>query len=113
MEKQANTKRMNFSFQTHNLVLLKMQPYLQSSIQKRSSQKLAPRFFGPFSVIKWIEEVAYLLDIPSSSWIHSVVHVSLLRPYFGKTQAMDFRPLPPHHNLTYHVDPEATYKTQQ
>lgn len=99
MEKQANIKRKAFTFQPKDLVLIKLQPYQQATVHKRVSQKLAPRFFGPFTIIKRIREVAYLLDLPSSSRIHPIFHVSLLRPYFGDTLAFDFQPLPPHFDL--------------
>lgn len=94
MEKQANQKRMTYTFQPDNLVPLKLQPYRQNTMKKRTSEKLAKRFFGPFKIIKYVGEVAYLLDLPSSSHIHPVVHVSLLRPYFGTEPKTDFRLLP-------------------
>ncbi|XP_058746621.1 uncharacterized protein LOC131619549 [Vicia villosa] len=83
MEKQANKKRTDYAFKEGDLVLLKLQSYRQSTVANRSSHKLAKRFFGPFKVIKRVGTVAYLLDLPSSSRIHPVVHVSLLRPYFS------------------------------
>ncbi|XP_058783174.1 uncharacterized protein LOC131657833 [Vicia villosa] len=94
MEKQANKTRIAYSFQPGDSVLLKLQPYRQTTVQKRSSKKLTKRFFGPFKVIKRVGEVSYLLDLPSSSHIHPVVHVSLLRPYFGSEPESDFCPLP-------------------
>ncbi|XP_058775850.1 uncharacterized protein LOC131650137 [Vicia villosa] len=96
MEKQANVKRLDYTFKVNDLVLLKLQPYRQHTVHRRSSQKLAPRFFGPFTVIKRIGQVAYMINLPSSSRIHPVVHVSLLRPYFGTTPEEDFEPIPPY-----------------
>ncbi|XP_058755573.1 uncharacterized protein LOC131628770 [Vicia villosa] len=83
MEKQANTKRRNVTFVEGDWVLLKLQPYRQTTVQHRSSQKLAQRYFGPFRVIKRTGTVNYLLDLPSSSRIHPIVHVSLLKAYHG------------------------------
>lgn len=85
---------MAYTFQPDDLVLLKLQPYRQNTVKKRTSEKLAKRFFSPFKIIKHVGEMAYLLDLPSSLWIHPVVHVSLLRPYFGTEPTTDFRPLP-------------------
>lgn len=73
-------------------MLLKLQPYCQHTVIKRTLQKLAKRFFGPLKIIKRIEKVAYMLDLPSSSRILSVMHVSLLRPYFGSNPHGDFWP---------------------
>lgn len=82
MEKQENKKRTDLAFKEGDLVLSKLQPYRQHTISNRTTHKLAKRFFGAFKIIKKVDTVAYLLDLPSSSRIHPVVHISLLRPYF-------------------------------
>jgi hypothetical protein len=48
MEAQANKKRKNCTFTPGDLVLLRLQPYRQKTVQRRTSQKLSKRFFGPF-----------------------------------------------------------------
>lgn len=45
--------------------------------------------------------ITYMLDLPSSSRVHSVVHVSLLKPYFGTQLHEDFCPLPSHKKLYF------------
>jgi len=52
---------------------------------RRPSDKLDYRRLGPFHVSKQINEVAYMLDLPSSMKIHPVFHVSLLEPYRKST----------------------------
>jgi len=43
--------------------------------------KLAPRQYGPFTVVTKISDVAYQLKLPNAWKIHNVFHVSLLTPY--------------------------------
>lgn len=45
--------------------------------------KAGQAFFGPSLVRRRIAVVAYELELPTSSRIHHVVHVSLLRAYHG------------------------------
>lgn len=44
------------------------------------SKKSGPKFLGPFSVKRRINEVAYELELPESLRVHPVFHVSLLKP---------------------------------
>ncbi|MGJ2631373.1 hypothetical protein ACR8J5_22370, partial [Salmonella enterica subsp. enterica serovar Paratyphi A] len=46
--------------------------------------KLAKRYYGPFQVLKPINEMAYKLKLPSHWFIHNDFHVSLLKPYKGE-----------------------------
>ena len=45
--------------------------------------KLAKRYYGPFQVLKHINEMAYQLKLPRNWLIHNAFHVSLLKPYKG------------------------------
>jgi hypothetical protein len=59
--------------------------------KKGRSEKLLPRFIGPYTIIERINDVAYKIDLPSSLRIHNVFHVSLLKPYIDGSEAFPNR----------------------
>jgi len=85
MKMQADKGRSDRSFQVGDSVYLKLQPYVQSSLAPRANQKLAFKFFGPYKVIGKVGPVAYKLQLPSSTSIHNVFHVSQLKQAIPKT----------------------------
>ena len=66
-------------------VYLKLQPYVQSSLAPRANHKLAFNFFGPYQVIAKVGPVAYKLQLPPTSSIHNVFHVSQLKQALPKS----------------------------
>ena len=85
MKKQADKHRSERSFEVGDMEFLKLQPYVQSSLAPRANQKLAIQFFGPFPVISRVGSVAYKLQLPGSSLVHSVFHVSQLKKAKGES----------------------------
>ena len=77
------------------MVFLRLQPYKQTSIKASGVEKLKPQFYGLYKVIKKIGGVAYELQIPSTSWIHNIFHVSRLKKVLGQhiTPCLDLPPL--------------------
>ena len=93
MVQQANKHRRDRQFKIGDWVLVKLQPFRQTTVAHRLNSKLSRRYFGPFEVIGCAGPVAYTLQLPQTSRIHPTFHVSLLKPYFGPTPATCF-PLP-------------------
>lgn len=60
----ADRKRTERSFEVGDQVLLKLQPYRQTSIRGSMSQKLGPRYYGPYPVTAKIGSMAYQLQLP-------------------------------------------------
>ncbi|XP_059075155.1 uncharacterized protein LOC131074670 [Cryptomeria japonica] len=79
----ADQQRIEHTFELGNMVYLRLQPYRQSTLKKSGVEKLNPRFYRPFRVNKRIGEVAYELELPASSRIHNVFHMSRLKKALG------------------------------
>lgn len=76
MSQQANKHRSDRQFAIGDFVYLKLQPYRQHSLRNNSFHKLLPKFYGPFKVLDRMGQTAYQLELPATSEIHNVFHVS-------------------------------------
>ncbi|GKA32478.1 putative reverse transcriptase domain-containing protein [Tanacetum coccineum] len=79
-QKSYADKRMKpLEFSVGDYVLLKVSPW-KGVICFGKKGKLAPRFVGPFEIIKKVGHVAYQLDLPKElNGVHGTFHVSNLK----------------------------------
>jgi hypothetical protein len=76
---KEDKRRQERTFQVGDWVYVKLQPYIQQCVQRRSNNKLSFKYFGPYLILQCIGNVAYKLQLPTSSKIHPVLHVSQLK----------------------------------
>jgi hypothetical protein len=75
----ADKNRCEASFNPGDFAYLKVSP-IRGTRRFQVHGKLAPRYIGPYKVLKRIGAVAYRLELPEEmSDIHPVFHVSQLR----------------------------------
>ncbi|XP_041001703.1 uncharacterized protein LOC121247415 [Juglans microcarpa x Juglans regia] len=94
MKNYADKNRIEQQFMVREWVYLRLQPYQQKSVAARRNMKLEPHFYSPFRVAQRLGLVAYRLELPSTSQIHPVFHVSCLKKKIGD-QIQPLATLPP------------------
>ncbi|KAG6397757.1 hypothetical protein SASPL_144218 [Salvia splendens] len=87
MTVSANKRRRDVEYGVGDLVYLSFRPHRQATLFSARNRKLAPRYFGPFGIEARIGSTAYPLQLPVSSRIHPVFHVSLLKRAIGEEVA--------------------------
>ena len=84
MKQQAYQHRSERSFEEGDWVFVRLQPYKQMSLEKlNKDNKLAPKYYGPYKVLQNIGSMAYKLELPTTSRVHPVFHVSCLKKVIG------------------------------
>ena len=64
MKQQANQGCSEHQFAKGDQVFLRLQPYKKTSLKAEQCQKLAPKFYGPYTVLKRMGQVTYQLLCP-------------------------------------------------
>ncbi|TQD79411.1 hypothetical protein C1H46_035018 [Malus baccata] len=93
MKQQADKHCSERSFEVGDMVFLRLVPYHHQSLTKHHFHKLQPRFYGPFKVLQKVGSVAYKIDLPATSKLHLIFHVSCLKKQLG-TGIVPSTPLP-------------------
>jgi hypothetical protein len=83
MKQQADQGLSECHFAEGDQVFLRLQPYKQTPLKVEHCQKIAPKFYGPYTVLKRVGQVAYQLALLSQSKLHPVFHVSCLKKVIG------------------------------
>ena len=84
MKQQADQHHSERSFDVGDWVFLRLQPYKQKSLkQAKKDNKLLPKCCGPYKVLQKIGTMAYKLELPTSSRVHPLFHVSCLTKVIG------------------------------
>jgi hypothetical protein len=66
------------------IIFLDLSWFLTMSLkQAKKDNKLSPKYYGPYKVLQKIGTMAYTLEIPASSRVHPVFHVSCLKKVIG------------------------------
>ena len=83
MKQQADQGHFERQFAEGDQMFLPLQPYNKTSLKAKNCQKLVPKFYGPYTILKCVGHVAYPLSFPSHSKLHPIFHVSRLKKVIG------------------------------
>lgn len=83
MKVYAHQHRTDRQYEVNDMVYLRIQPYMQNAFGLRGSLKLRSKYYGPFKIIARVGEVSYKLQLPDTTNIHPVFHISHLKNHVG------------------------------
>jgi hypothetical protein len=83
MKQQSDHGLSKHQFVEGDQVFLRLQPYKKTSLKAKHCQKLVPKFYGPYTILKCVGQVSYQLALPSHSRLHTIFHVSFLKKVIG------------------------------
>ena len=110
----ADRRRRPFEFQEGDYVFLKVSPK-KGVFRFGKKGKLAPRYIGPFEVIKVVGKAAYPLQLPAQlSEVHDVFHVSMLRKCLSDaTPVVNLEDIEVQDGVTYEEQPVRILDTKE
>jgi hypothetical protein len=79
MKKFVDQKRSGRQFMVGDMVYLKLQPYRQHAFDLPQHLNLMTKYYGPFKILSKTGPAAYKLQLPTTTEIHLVFHVSQLK----------------------------------
>ena len=78
----------------------------------KKHKKLSPKYYGPYKILKNIGTMPYKLELPASSRVHPIFHVSCLKKVIGdKLQVQTILPELDEEGKTI-LEPEAVTETR-
>jgi hypothetical protein len=83
MKQQADQGLSERQFAEGDQVFLRLQPYKQTSLKAEHCQKLAPKFYGPYTVLKPCGTSHISVSSAQSVEATSIFHVSCLKKVIG------------------------------
>ena len=92
MKAAKDSNRRDIAFKEGDLVYLKLRPYRMRVLSKKFNEKLAPKYFGSYAILKQVNAIAYKLALPAECRLHLVFHASQLKKVVGNPD--QFLPLP-------------------
>ena len=112
MKQTVDKKRKDVYFTIGDMVFLKLHPYRQQSVYKRTHPKLPACFYGPYPILEKVGLIAYKLQLLEGTSLHLVFHVPLLKHYI-RNNATPSTDIPPFSNDgAIQIQPQAILDTR-